>query len=266
MTTRSSASASRSFSSVARRVLIGGQIALSVVLLMVGGLFLKSFSRAHYIDLGFNPNHLLLVTIDPLLQGYSNDQSSRFHEQLLQRVAALPGVTSATVATKAPFLSGDSWDMSIDGYTAPDGEKFMDIVNNEVDPKYFSTMQIPILYGREFVAHRHKKISGRRRRQRNLRQKLHHRLRRYQQSSRPHHSASRRRAASRSSASAKDSSYGDQLGTPPPPVFYLPYLQQGGPRATLHVRSDADPAVILPAVRAEITALDARFPRSPSTK
>ena len=101
MTTRSSASASRSFSSVARRVLIGGQIALSVVLLMVGGLFLKSFSRAHDIDLGFNPNHLLLVTIDPLLAGllqraihvnFTNNSFSAF--------AALPGVASATVATK----------------------------------------------------------------------------------------------------------------------------------------------------------------------
>ncbi|MBV9889076.1 MAG: ABC transporter permease, partial [Acidobacteria bacterium] len=122
MTTRSSASASRSFSSVARRILIGGQIALSVVLLMVGGLFLKSFSHAHSVDLGFNPDRLLLITIDPLLQGYSPEQASRFHEQLVQRVQSLPGVSSATVATSVPFQGGGSWDISIDGYTAPDGE------------------------------------------------------------------------------------------------------------------------------------------------
>ena len=258
MTTRSSASASRSYSAVARRVLIGGQIALSVVLLMGGGLFLKSFSRAQNIDVGFNPQHLLLITIDPLLQGYSNNQSSQFHEQLLQRVAALPGVASATVATKAPFLSGDSWDMSIDGYTAPDGEKFRDIVNNEVDPKYFSTMQIPILYGREFAPTDTKRspgvavvnatfarnfITG----SGDMSKALGHIIR------------LRDGLPLQIVGISKDSSYGDQLGTPPPPVFYLPFLQQGGPRATLHVRSEAEPAVILPAVRAEIAALDAEI-------
>jgi predicted permease len=60
MNTRTSASSSRSFGAVARRVLIGGQIALSVVLLIVGGLFLRAFNRAQQIDFGFNPNHLLL--------------------------------------------------------------------------------------------------------------------------------------------------------------------------------------------------------------
>jgi FtsX-like permease family len=130
MTTRSTASASRNFSSIARRVLIGGQIALSVVLLIVSGLFLKSFTHSQNIDLGFNPNHILLVTINPQLRGYSNDQATRFHEQLLQRVASLPQVKSATVAARVPFLGGGSWDISIDGYTAPDGEKFLDITND----------------------------------------------------------------------------------------------------------------------------------------
>jgi predicted permease len=256
MTTRSSASASRSFSSVARRVLIGGQIALSVVLLMVGGLFLKSFSHAHSIDLGFNPDHLLLVTTDPLLQGYSNDQATRFHEQLLQRVADLPGVTSATVATGAPFLGGGSWDMSIDGYTAPDGEKFQDIVNNQVDPKYFATMQIPILSGREFLPTDTKKsppvaivnatfaknfITG----GGDTSKALGHIIR------------LRDAVPIQIVGIAKDSSYGGQPGEPPPPEFYLPFQQQGGPHATLLVRSDADPALVLPLVRAEIAALDA---------
>jgi predicted permease len=256
MTTRSSASASRSFSSVARRILIGGQIALSVVLLMVGGLFLKSFSHAHSIDLGFNPDHLLLVTTDPLLQGYSNDQATRFHEQLLQRVKGLPGVTSATVATGAPFLGGGSWDMSIDGYTAPDGEKFQDIVNNQVDPKYFATMQIPILSGREFLPTDTKKsppvaivnatfaknfITG----GGDTSKALGHIIR------------LRDAVAIQIVGIAKDSSYGGQPGEPPPPEFYLPFQQQGGPHATLFVRSDADASLILPLVRAEISALDA---------
>jgi macrolide transport system ATP-binding/permease protein len=258
MSTRSAASASRSFSAVARRVLIGGQIALSVVLLMVGGLFLKSFSRAQNVDVGFNPHHLLLVTIDPLLQGYSTDQASRFHEQLLQRVAALPGVTSATVAAKAPFLAEDSWDLSIDGYTAPGGEKFQDVVTSEVDPKYFSTMQIPILYGREFAVTDTKKsplvavvnetlvrnfIAG----AGDISKALGHIIR------------LRDNLPIQIVGISKDSSVGDQLGTPPPPVFYVPYVQQGSSKATLVVRSDAELIVTLSAIRSEIAALDANI-------
>lgn len=235
MTTRSSASASRSFSAIARRVLIGGQIALSVVLLMVGGLFLKSFSRAHNVDLGFNPDRLLLVTIDPMLQGYSNEQASRFHRQLVQRVQSLPGVASATVATSVPFIGGGSWDITIDGYTAPDGEKFLDITNSQVDPSYFSTMQIRILFGRSFspadrrdapgvaivnetMASRYLAVPG------DLGKALGRIIR------------LRDGKPIQIVGVVKDSSYGGQIGAPPPPVYYFPYDQQGGPRATLIVR------------------------------
>jgi len=257
MTTRGSVSASRSFSSIARRVLIGGQIALSVVLLIVSGLFLKSFTHSQNIDLGFNPNHVLLVTINPLLRGYSNEQASRYHEQLLQRVAILPGVKSATVAGRVPFLSYSSWDLSIDGYTAPDGEKFLDIATNEVDPQYFATMQIPMLYGREFNSNDSAKSPG----VAVVNETL---ARRYITSDSDLSRALGRIIRLRDGAPiqivgiAKDSSYGS-IGMPPSPVFYLSYLQQGGPNATLHVRTEGDPALVLPAIRAEMATVDAEM-------
>lgn len=257
MTTRCSVSASRSFSSIARRVLIGGQIALSVVLLIVSGLFLKSFTHSQNIDLGFNPNHVLLVTINPLLRGYSNEQASRYHEQLLQRVAILPGVKSATVAGRVPFLSYSSWDLSIDGYTAPDGEKFLDIATNEVDPQYFATMQIPLLYGREFNRNDTAKSPG----VAVVNETL---ARRYITSDSDLSRALGRIIRLRDGAPiqivgiAKDSSYGS-IGTPPSPVFYLSYLQQGGPNATLHVRTEGDPALVFPAIRAEMATVDAEM-------
>jgi predicted permease len=254
MTTRSSASASRSFSSIARRVLIGGQIALSVVLLIVSGLFLKSFTHSQNLDFGFDPNHLLLVTIDPMLRGYSNEQASRFHEQLLQRVGVLPGVKSATVGERVPFLSGASWDISIDGYTAPDGEKFIDTLTNEVDPNYFATMRIPLLHGREFTSNDTRKSPG-------VAVVNETFARRYVTGDGDLSKALGRIIRLRDAAPiqivgvAKDSTYGS-IGTPPPPVFYLPYLQQGGPNATLHVRTEGDPAIVLPAIRTEMATLD----------
>ncbi|HUE43530.1 MAG TPA: ABC transporter permease [Candidatus Sulfotelmatobacter sp.] len=271
MTTRASASASRSFSSVARRILIGGQIALSVVLLMVGGLFLKSFSRAHSVDLGFNSDRLLLVTIDPLLQGYTNEQAARFHEQLVRRVQSLPGVAFAAVATNVPFVSGASWDISIDGYTAPDGEKFLDITNSAVDPSYFSTMQIPILFGRAFAPTDKRNAPG----VAIVNETL---ASRYITAPGDLSKALGRIMRLRDGKPiqivgvAKDSSYGGQIGAPPPAVFYLPYDQQGGPRATLVVRMsgnenssatsvapDSEASLVVPAIRAAMSELDSEI-------
>jgi thioredoxin reductase len=131
-----SALGGRSHSAVARRILIGGQVALSVVLLVAGGLFLKVFVRAQSADLGFNPDHMLLVTIDPSLRGYKDERSAQLNQQILERVSALPGVKSATMAGNVPFLSGGSWDLSIDGYTSAGGEKFVDTNTNQVGPSY----------------------------------------------------------------------------------------------------------------------------------
>ena len=257
MTTRTSVSSSRSFGAVARRVLIGAQIALSVVLLIVGGLFLRAFSRAQRVDLGFNPNHLLLVTIDPTLQGYSGDQSDRFQQQLLQRVASLPHVQSATLAGGVPFLSGSSWDLSIDGYTAPDGEKFIDTQTNQVGPQYFATMQIPLLCGREFTDRETRKSPGvaivnETLAQRyitpdgDVRKALGHVLR------------LRDNAPLHIVGVVKDSSIG-AVGAPPPPFFYLPYFEQGDSRATLHVRADGDFSALVSQIRSQVAALDAEI-------
>lgn len=257
MTTRTSVSSSRSFGAAARHVLIGGQIALSVVLLIVGGLFLRAFSRAQRLDLGFNPNHLLLVTIDPTLQGYSGDQSDRFQQQLLQRVVSLSHVQSATLAGSVPFLYGGSWDLSIDGYIAPDGEEFIDTQTNQVGPLYFATMQIPLLYGREFTDRETRKSPG----VAIVNETL---AKRYIT---PHGDVSkalghilrlRDNAALPIVGVVKDSSSGG-LDTPPPPVFYLPYFEQGDSRATLFVRADGDPSALVSQIRSEIAAIDAEI-------
>ena len=258
LTTRTSVSSGRSFGVVARRVLIGGQIALSVVLLIFGGLFLRAFNRAQRVDFGFNPNHLLLVTIDPTLQGYSGDQSDRFQQQLLQRVASLPHVQSATLAGGVPFLSGSSWDLSIDGYTAPDGEKFIDTPTNQVGPQYFATLQIPMLYGREFTERETRKSPG----VAIVNETL---AKRYitpdgdVSKALGHVVRLRDNAPLQIVGVVKDSSSGGPVGTPPPPVFYLPYFEQGDSKATLHVRTDGDPSALLSPIRSEIAALDAEI-------
>jgi predicted permease len=252
-TTRS-ALGSRSHSAVVRRVLIGGQVALSVVLLVAGGLFLKVFFRAQSVNLGFNPDHLLLVTLDPSLRGYKDDQSTKLNQQILERVSALPGVKSATLAGNVPFLSGGSWDLSIDGYTSAGGEKFVDTNTNQVGPKYFATMQIPLLSGREFTVHDFDKAPqvaiinetlARRYivKEDSFDKALGHILR------------LRDNVPIQIVGVVKDSSNG-AIDQPPPPVFYLPYLQQGSSRVTLQLRTEGDPTALTSLVRQRISAVD----------
>jgi predicted permease len=250
-----SASGGRSHSAVVRRVLIGGQVALSVVLLVAGGLFVKVFLRVQSADLGFNPDHMLLVTVDPSLRGYKDDRAMNLNQQILERVSALPGVKSATMAGNVPFLSGGSWDLSIDGYTSAGGEKFVDTNTNQVGPNYFTTMQIPLLTGREFTARDTAKAL---------------------QVAIVNETLARRYIVNRDSLDkalghilrlrdnvpiqivgvVKDSSNG-AVGEPPPPLFYLPYLQQGSYRVTLQVRTQGDPAALTSLVRQQISAVDA---------
>jgi predicted permease len=247
----------RSHSAVARRILIGGQVALSVVLLVAAGLFLKVFLRAQSADLGFNPDHMLLVILDPSLRGYNDERSAQLNQQILERVSAIPGVKSATLAGNVPFLSGGSWDLSIDGYTSTGGEKFVDTNTNQVGPNYFATMQIPLLSGREFtagdtakapqVAIVNETLARRYIVDKNsLDKALGHILR------------LRDNLPIQIVGVVKDSSNG-AVGQPPPPVFYLPYLQQGGSRATLQLRTGGDPAALTSLVRQQISALDSEL-------
>lgn len=252
---RASASENRSYGAVARRILIGGQIALSTVLLIAGGLFLKAFVRAQNVDLGFNPDNVLLMTVDPTLRGYPTDKAQIFQRQLAQRVADVAGVKSASVASSVPFLGGGSWDLSIEGYTTPGGDKFVDTATNQVGPNYFKTMQIPLLRGREFTEHddlsapivaivnetlarRYIVNDG------DVGKAVGHKL------------ALRDHAGIEIVGVVKDSNYGN-IGQPPFPVFYTSYAQMGRPRATLHIRTTGDAAAMTAAVREQLRQLDA---------
>jgi predicted permease len=216
---------------------------------------LKAFSQAHSADLGFNPDHMLLVFVDPSLSGYNDERATHLNEQVLERMSTIPGVTSATLAANVPFLSGGSWDLSIDGYTSAGGEKFVDTNTNQIGPGYFATLQIPLLSGREFTAHDDQKAP---------------------QVAIVNETLARRYIVNRNSLGkalgrilrlrdnvpiqivgvVKDSSSGS-ISEPPPPTFYLPYLQQGSSRATLELRTKGDPIALFSLVRRQrISAVD----------
>ena len=251
---RSGTAASVGYGALARRVLIVGQIALSTVLLVAGGLFLKAFLKAQNLNLGFNPDHMLLVTINPTLRGYTVDKAQIFQQQLLQQTRGLSGVRSVSVASSVPFLSGASWDISIEGYTRAGGEKFVDTATNQVAPDYFKTMQIPLLRGREFTDHDDKNAP--------LVAIVNETLaRRYivhdgDLEKAVGHTISLRDHDGIPIVGVVQDSIFWNISYPHTPVFYTSYAQMGRPSAALHVRTEGDPGMMTAAIREQMKKLD----------
>jgi predicted permease len=134
-----------------RSVLVALQVASSLALLIVAGLFLRSLQSAQRADLGFDPSHVLNVALDPGEIGYSQVQSADFYRQLLTRTRALPGVQRASLAMNAPL--GDNTPsnvITIPGRAQQRGEE-LHADFNRVSPEYFATMSIAILQGRDLL-------------------------------------------------------------------------------------------------------------------
>src|SRR5262249_3972628 len=135
-----------------RNILATAQVALSVVALIMAGLFLKSLHRTLNVDPGFNPNRVLLVTFNLSLNNYEAARGQQFYRQLMQRVQALPGVQRASITSYAPIGNwggSNSRKVASPGYV-PRKDEYMGIVVDDVGPDYLHTMQIPLVAGRDF--------------------------------------------------------------------------------------------------------------------
>ncbi len=141
-----------------RHGLVVTQIALSMVALISAGLFVRSLREAYKANPGFDPDHVLLASFDPFLSGYDESRGREFYRHLVERVRALPGVPSATLARRLPLtLGGIAFaNVTIDGY-APAPEEDMRLNYDTVGPHYFQTMRIPLVQGRDFDERDHER-------------------------------------------------------------------------------------------------------------
>ncbi len=133
--------------------LVIGQVAFACVLLMAGGLLAQTFRALQNVPLGFEPNHLLTVGIKLPGQKYHEpiDQAA-FYQQLLDKVAALPGVQAAAVDSNVPFSGFRSEEnFGVTGQPEPRQAEEPTAETHGVSPDYFRTMGIPILRGRAVV-------------------------------------------------------------------------------------------------------------------
>jgi putative ABC transport system permease protein len=138
--------------SVVRRTLIVGQVAVSLALLVTGGLFMKSLERARHLDLGFRQDHLLLADTQPAMNGYDTTQRLAFYRRARERVAGMSQTQSAAWISTPPFAS-DLSDAKVFVEGRPEastgGAPISFLVR--VSPEYFATAAVPIVSGRGFT-------------------------------------------------------------------------------------------------------------------
>lgn len=134
------------------KALVTVQVTLSLLLLVVAGLYLRTLRNLQDQDYGFERDHLLLAVFDERLAGYAPHQVSALHHALLERLSAIPGVRSAALSEMPP-ISGGAWssDISLSGYTPAPKENMVSVLNR-VSDQYFQTAGIPIVAGRSITS------------------------------------------------------------------------------------------------------------------
>ena len=135
------------------KILVVVQLALSLVLLVAAGLFIRSLNNLKQVAVGFEPDNLLLVTINPSMVGYRDPGLSNTYEALLARMHEIPGILSVTMMSHSLVTPGvDDAGFTVPGRTVQQGEPRgvnLDMVGSE----FFETMKIPVLFGRGLNSH-----------------------------------------------------------------------------------------------------------------
>lgn len=134
-----------------RGALVIAQVALSLALLVIGGLFTRSLQHASNIDLGFQPDGILLASADPGMQGYTPGERLAFYRNVQDRIATLPGVELAAWISWPPFgIIYETVNLFPEGQTPPPEGQMPQAFAAGVTPEYFATAHVPLVDGREF--------------------------------------------------------------------------------------------------------------------
>jgi len=238
-----------------RNVLVALQVALSLVALIGAGLFLRSLQKAQKIDPGFESKNLFMISFDLAGQKYDEARGREYYRQLMERVLAIPQVKGAAVAS-APLFGGDILrTVFAEGQDASDRRNGRLTALLRVSPGYFETIRMPIVRGRGFnerdkegmpmVAVINETMAGR---VWPGEEPIGKRFKCYGED-----------WIIEIVGVARDAKYGT-LGEEPQSFMYFPLLQHYTPAATLHVRTEGDPAQSIGIVRSQVQALDKSMP------
>ncbi len=241
-----------------RNSLVVTQVALSLVVLVCGGLFIKSFRNAQQMDPGFSARGVLLVSLNPEMVGYDEEQTKSFFKQIVERSGSLPGVQAASASRLMPLSDSSSSSGPIlkQGEVLAPGSPGRNIMNTVVSPGYFKTLEIPVLAGRDFDERDRKDVQ----RVVIVNEKMAEMLW-------PGESAIGKRIFIGANSPdaievvgvVKTGKYRG-LAEDPKPYFYSPMAQRGPAGMILAIRTNADPRTLVGAVRNEVQSIDRRIP------
>jgi putative ABC transport system permease protein len=136
-----------------RHAFVIAQVAVSILLVVVAGLFVRALQAAGSGNPGFDPRGVELASLDLSLAGYTSTTGPGFASDLADRVRALPDVQSASIALVLPGgFETQRRSLTVPGVEPPNGERSFGVDWNVIEPRYFATMRIPIVSGRDFAA------------------------------------------------------------------------------------------------------------------
>ncbi len=239
-----------------RSALVVAQLALSLVLLIGAGLFLRSLQHALTVDPGFAPQNLLLASIEPGGAGVQRAQWPTFYQQAVERIGSLPGVHHVSLTRVVPISGGGQRRaVTLDGYQ-PQPNEDTELNTNVVGANYFETMAIPLVAGRNFGAQDKAGGPG----GVIVNEEL---ARRYF----PQQDAVGRRLRFGGPAEpyleivgvARDAKY-RSLREQTLPFIYIPLAQEAQESMTLLVRTETEPLGLVSAVRTELRGLNKDVP------
>jgi len=247
-------------SSRLRDTFVVAQVALSLLLLIGAGLFLRSLQSAHLIHPGFDPHNVLLLSLDLGRQNYDDNKGRIFYQQLIERARSLPGVQSVSLANRIPLGFGHQRrSVSIEGYTRQPNEE-LEFDYATVGPGYFETMRVPLTRGRAFTEQDRQGALGAVIVNESFAKRFW-----------PGQNPLGRRMAMPGPQPVplevvgvvKDGKY-RTLGEEPRLFYYLCYLQNYTAHSSMQllVRTSGDPGPVERAVRREVSALDQNLPVS----
>ncbi|MGI8655951.1 MAG: ABC transporter permease [Pyrinomonadaceae bacterium] len=240
-----------------RNTLVTAQIALSLLLLICAGLIVRSLQHARSMSPGFNPENAVAASFDVGLQGYDEAKGRAFQQQVVDRVAALPGVQSATLVTNLPLsLNYNSTNVYIEGQPFVNSSELPPVIPNKVGLNYFQTMDIG-LRGRDFTARDKEKES----RVAIVNETFARRFFQGQEAlGKRFNFDGPTEPFWEIVGVAADGKY-NTLGEMPQPLVYRPLLRNYDSTTTLVARTIAtDPQTIIHAIRREIGSLDPNLP------
>jgi predicted permease len=236
------------------QLLVVAQIAISLIMLVAAGLFVRTLANLQSVQLGFNRENVLLFTLNARQAGHGDQDIATFYANLRQQLAAIPGVRSATLSHSSLLGAGRSLPITVAGQPASAGTRILN-----TGPSFFTTMQIPMLRGREIldrdragsppVAVVSEEFARRNFGDQNpIGQRI--------------ALGGREPRDMDVVGVAADARYGGLKG-PIPPVVYIPYNQGSYPpisQMTFALRTSANPLVHLNAVRETVRRADGRIP------